>query len=203
MYPPPIEKLIRLFSRFPTIGPRTATRFVFHCLDSKKEEIDELIDGLKELKKSVKNCKLCFRSILSEDSLCAVCKDKKRNHDTICVVEKETDLLSIESTGEYEGIYFVLGGTVSPLKKEDFKKIRVKELKDRIENPKKFNLPKTKEVIIATNQNTEGEATAIYLARVLNALKIKNTRLGRGMPTGGELEYADEETLSYALKGRK
>ncbi len=89
------------------------------------------------------------------------------------------------------------------MKKEDFKKIRVKELKDRIENPKKFNLPKVKEVIIATNQNTEGEATAIYLTRVLNSLKIKNTRLGRGLPTGGELEYADEETLSYALKGRK
>jgi recombination protein RecR len=202
MFPSPLEKLIRLFSRFPTIGPRTAARFAFYCLEAKNEEVEELIEALKDLKKSVKSCSLCFRSILAEETLCAVCKDKKRNRDTICVVEKETDLLSIEKTHEYDGIYFILGGTVSPLKKEDFKNIRIKELKERIENHKEFNLPKVKEVIIATNQNTEGEATAIYVARVLNDLKIKTTRLGRGLPTGGELEYTDEETLSYALKGR-
>jgi recombination protein RecR len=203
MFPSPLEKLIRLFSRFPTIGPRTAARFAFYCLEAKNEEVEELIEALKDLRKSVKSCSFCFRSILAEETLCAVCKDKKRNRDTICVVEKETDLLSIEKTHEYDGIYFILGGTVSPLKKEDFKNIRIKELKERIENHKEFNLPKVKEVIIATNQNTEGEATAIYVARVLNDLKIKTTRLGRGLPTGGELEYTDEETLSYALKGRK
>ncbi len=203
MFPAPLEKLIRLFSRFPTIGPRTATRFAFYCLNAKNEEVEELIETLKDLKKSVKSCSLCFRSILSEDLLCNVCKDKKRNRDTICIVEKETDLLSIEKTHEYDGIYFILGGTISPLKKEDFKNIRIKELKERVENHQKFNLPKIKEVIIATNQNTEGEATAIYIARVLNEIKIKTTRLGRGLPTGGELEYADEETLSCALKGRK
>ncbi len=203
MFPAPIEKLIRLFSRFPTIGPRTATRFAFYCLDAKNEEVDDLIESLKDLKKSVKSCSLCFRSILNDESLCTACKDKKRNRDTICVIEKETDLLSIEKTHEYDGIYFILGGTISPLKKEDFKNIRIKELKERIEDHKKFNLPKIKEVIIATNQNTEGEATAIYIARVLNEIKIKTTRLGRGLPTGGELEYTDEETLSYALRGRK
>jgi recombination protein RecR len=203
MFPSPLEKLIRLFSRFPTIGPRTAARFAFYCLEAKNEEVEELIEALKDLRKSVKSCSFCFRSILAEETLCAVCKDKKRNRDTICVVEKETDLLSIEKTHEYDGIYFILGGTVSPLKKEDFKNIRIKELKERIENHKEFNLPKVKEVIIATNQNTEGEATAIYVTRVLNDLKIKTTRLGRGLPTGGELEYTDEETLSYALKGRK
>jgi recombination protein RecR len=203
MFPSPLEKLIRLFSRFPTIGPRTATRFAFYCLNAKDEDIEELIEALKDLKKSVKKCGLCFRSITVDDSLCKICKDTKRSRDIICIVEKETDLLSIESTHEYDGIYFILGRTVSPLKKEDFKNIRIRELKERIENHKKFNLPKIKEVIIATNQNTEGEATAIYLARVLNDLKIKTTRLGRGLPTGGELEYADEETLSYALKGRK
>ncbi len=203
MFPSPLEKLIRLFSRFPTIGPRTATRFAFYCLNAKDEEIEELINTLKDLKKSVKKCSLCFRSTPAEESLCKICKDTKRSRDVICIVEKETDLLSIESTHEYDGIYFILGGTVSPLKKEDFKNVRIKELKERIENHKDFNLPKVKEVIIATNQNTEGEATAIYITRLLNDLKIKTTRLGRGLPTGGELEYADEETLSYALKGRK
>ncbi len=202
MYPSPIEKLINLFSRFPTIGPRTATRFAFYCLNAPEEEIKNLIDGLEELKKSVTNCRVCFRSVLKEEELCSVCKDKKRDHETLCVVEKETDLLSIEKTNEYNGIYFILGGTVSPLKKEDLKKIRAEELQERIKNHKSFGLPKTKEVIIATNQTTEGEATAIYLARVLNSLKIKSTRLGRGLSTGTELEYADEETLSSALKGR-
>ncbi len=203
MFPSPIEKLIRIFSRFPTVGPRTATRFALYCLDTKKETVDELIDTLKELKKSVRSCSICFRSILEEEKLCSVCRDSKRNHSTICVVEKETDLLSIESISEYDGIYFILGGTASPLKKESFKNIRIKELEDRLKNYKKYNLPKPKEVIIATNQNTEGEATAIYIDRVLKPLKIKSTRLGRGLPTGGELEYTDEETLSYALKGRK
>jgi recombination protein RecR len=203
MFPSPLEKLIRLFSKFPTIGPRTATRFAFYCLDAEKKEINELIETLSDLKKSVRKCEICFRSTLEEEPLCIICKDKKRNHDTICVVEKETDLLSIEKTHEYDGIYFIIGGTVSPLKKEDFRNIRIKELKERIKERQRFNLPKIKEVIIATNQNTEGEATAIYINRVLNDLEIKTTRLGRGLPTGGELEYADEETLSYALKGRK
>ncbi len=203
MYPPPIENLIKLFSRFPTIGPRAATRFAFYCLSAPKSDIDNLIDGLKELKKSVKGCSFCFRSISSNQNLCGICSDSKRNRDAICIVEKEPDLLAIESTGEYDGIYFILGGTVSPLKKEDFKNIRIKELQKRIESYEEFNLPKTKEIIIATNTNTEGEATAIYLARLLDSLKIKTTRLGRGLPTGGELEYADDETLSFALKGRK
>jgi len=147
-------------------------------------------------------CNLCFRSISAEKELCSVCENKKRDHSIICVVEKETDLLSIEKTHEYEGIYFILGGSVSPLK-ENFKKIRIEELRERIVNHKKFNLPKIKEVIIATNQNTEGEATAIYLQRILQELKIKTTRLGRGLPTGGEVEYTDEETLVFALRGRK
>ncbi len=202
MYPSPIEKLINLFSRFPTIGPRTATRFAFYCLNAPEEEIKELINELEELKKSVKTCRICFRSILKKEELCSICKNGKRNHNTLCVVEKETDLLSIEKTNEYDGIYFILGGTVSPLKRDDFKKIRVKELQERIKNHQTFDLPKIKEVIIATNQTTEGEATAIYLVRILDSLKIKATRLGRGLSTGAELEYADEETLSSALKGR-
>ncbi len=203
MYPSPLEKIIRHFSKLPSVGPRAATRFAFHCLSAPKEEIDSFADTLKEMKKNVTLCKICFRSILKEEGVCKICKDKKRKRDTLCVVEKETDLLSIEKTSAYQGIYFVLGGTVSPLRKKDFKKIRTEELKERIKNNNKFGLPKIKEIIIATNQTTEGEATALYLMRILEKLDVKKTRLGRGLSTGSELEYADEETLISALKGRK
>lgn len=202
-YPPAIEKLINLFSKFPTIGPRVATRFAFYCLNAPREEIEDLITALKEVKSSVGVCNICFRSILKEEEVCSLCADKNRSRNILCVVEKETDLAAMERIGEYQGIYLILGGTISPLKKEDFQKIRIKELKERIENPEKFNLQKIKEIIIATNQNTEGEATANYISRVLKSLGVKYTRLGRGLPTGGELEYADEETLSSSLKGRK
>jgi recombination protein RecR len=203
MYPPSIENLIRCFSRFPTVGPKTATRFVFYCLSSSQEEIDSLINNLQELKKSVKSCEVCFRSVLKDEKLCSVCSNKKRDHSTICVVEKEADLISIEKTGEYKGLYFILGGTISPLRRDDFKKIREEELQKRIEDPSSFQLPEIKEVIIATNQTTEGEATAIYISRILEKYKVKTTRIGRGLPTGGEIEYADEETVLSALKNRK
>ncbi len=195
MYPPSIEKLIKIFCRFPAIGPRTATRFAFYCLNSSPQEIDEFIAALKEVKEKVNLCKSCFRSVESGPDTCAICSNPKRNKDMLCVVEKETDLISIEKTGEYNGLYFILGGTVSPLRREDLKQIRAEELKRRVEG--------VKEVIIATNQNTEGEATAIFITRILNSLGIKTTRLGRGLSTGSELEYADEETLSFALRGRK
>lgn len=198
-----IEKLITLFSRFPGIGPRTATRFAFYCLNAKKEEMEELINTLKSLKDNVKLCSFCFKAIEGEKELCSICNSTRRDRETICVVEKETDLLSIEKTDEYNGLYFILGGTVSPLRKKDIKSVRVEELKERIINHKKFNLPKIREIIIATNQNTEGEATAIFIARILSSLNVKYTRLGRGLSTGSELEYADDETLSFALRGRK
>ncbi len=203
MYPSVIEKLISCFSRLPTVGPKTATRFAFHYLSSPSEEVDDLIESLKELQKSVGFCSICFRSVLKSEKLCSVCENKKRDHEVICVVEKETDLVSIEKAGEYKGIYFILGGTVSPLKKNDFKKVRGEELKKRIKNPSEFDLPKIKEVIIATNQTTEGEATAIYISRILEDAEVKITRIGRGLPTGGELEYADQETLLSALRNRR
>ncbi len=203
MYPPVIENLIRCFSRFPTVGPKTATRFVFYCLSSSQEEIDSLISNLQELKKSVKSCEVCFRSVLKDEKLCSVCSNKKRDQSTICVVEKEADLVSIEKTGDYKGLYFILGGTISPLRKDDFKKVRGEELQKRIEDPSSFQLPEIKEVIVATNQTTEGEATAIYISRILEKYKVKTTRIGRGLPTGGEIEYADEETLSSAFQNRK
>lgn len=192
MYPSEIENLIRLFSRFPTIGPRTATRFAFYLLQLSKTERDKLIEGIASLN-NVKTCKYCYRS--GEES-CSICEDKGRDKDTLCVVERETDFASIEKTKIYKGLYFILGGSVSPLRKEDFKNVRGRELKKRVIEDK------IKEVIIATNQNTEGEATALYVERVLKETNTKVSRLGRGLPTGGELEYADEETLKSALQKR-
>jgi len=206
-YPKPIQKLIDLFSRFPTVGPRTATRFVFYLMKAKKEKIEELVRSIGNLKKEVKICSFCFNPFQpsADENLCKICSDPTRDKSLLCVVEKETDLISIEKTNRYKGLYFILGGTVSTLKKEEIKKLRVKELIERIKNSEKYAIKdaKFKEIIIATNPTTEGESTALYLERKLKPLDIKITRLGRGLPVGGELEYADEETLGSALEGRK
>ncbi len=202
MYPKPIQNLISIFLRFPTVGRKTATRFAFHLLNSDPEEIDRLINELHTLKSSVHTCSFCYRSLEKEKDLCSVCEDKSRE-PILAVVERETDLISIEKTKEYKGYYFILGGNISPLKKDDLKKIRAKELKSRVENPKKYEMKKIKEVILATNPTTEGEATALFLERVLEGGSVKITKLAKGLPVGGELEYADEDTLSSALRGRK
>ncbi|MDI6591808.1 MAG: recombination mediator RecR [Patescibacteria group bacterium] len=204
-YPPLIQKLIDLFSKFPTVGPRTATRLVFYLLRSSKGEIEELIKSISALKQEIKICPFCFNFFEGEGELCQICADPSRDKTLLCIVEKESDLISIEKTKKYNGLYFILGGTVSTLKKEDIKKIRTEELLERIKNPEKFGISQAdfKELIIATNPTTEGEATALYLERILKPLNKKITRLGRGLPVGGELEYADEETLSSALESRK
>lgn len=214
MYPTSFKKLINIFSKFPGIGPRVAARFVFYLMKMSEEEIQDFSDSISNLKKNVKYCSFCFNIfednnnlIPSKDKnyLCPICKQASRNKALICIVEKETDLISIERTKKYNGLYFVLGGTISRFKKEDIKKLRIKELKERIQSPEKFGIGKTKfkEIIIATNPTTEGIATALYLERILRPFKIKTTRLGQGIPMGGELEYADEETLSSALEGRR
>ncbi len=200
MHSPSVKKLIDLFSKFPTVGPRTAARFVFYLLNLPKENTEELMDSIFKLKEKVKLCESCFKSFEAEDGnskFCEICRDARRDKTTLCVVEKEIDLIPIEKTKKYQGLYFILGGTVSTLKKEDFKKIRINELLERIKNSQ------IKEIIIALNPTTEGEATALYLERKLKSLSIKTTRLGRGLPVGAELEYADEETLSSALNNRK
>jgi recombination protein RecR len=202
MHSPQIKKLIDLFSEFPTVGQRTAARFVFYLLNLSKEEVQEITSEISELKERVKICQACFKSFepsINDQSikLCEICRDTTRKKDLLCVVEKETDLIPIEKTRKYRGLYFILGGTVSVLKKEGLKKLRIKELLIRAKNPT------IKEIIIALNSTTEGEATALYLERHLKPLNIKTTRLGRGLPLGAELEYADEETLSSALEGRK
>ena len=217
MHSPTIQKLINLFSKFPTIGPRTASRFVFYLLRLTEKEIKELTSAILKLKEKVKLCKLCYKSFepstssgqKAEGELCEICQDPRRDKSLICLVEKETDLISIEKTRKYQGLYFILGGTVSALKKLR----RIQELLERVKNPEigeedkssssPFAATQVKEVIIALNPITEGEAFTLYLERTLKPLGKKTTRLGRGLPFGGELEYADEETLSSALEGRK
>lgn len=198
MYPKSIQKLVDLFSKFPTVGPRTAARFVFYLLKAPSQEIKELLKSILELRKLVKTCKLCLNFFQDEGFLCQICSDPGRDKSLLCLVEKETDLVSIEKTKKYKGLYFVLGGTVSRLKKADIEKIRIKELQSRITKHSEV-----KEIILALNPTPEGEATTLYLERLLKPLDKKITRLGRGLPVGGELEYADEETLSSALENRR
>lgn len=210
MYPSSIQHLINLFSRFPTIGPRTAARFVFYLQNLSRDEVEELIKSIQELKEKIRPCKFCFFSFeakfeAKEGDLCPICSDPKRDHSLLCVVEKETDMEALEMTKKYRGLYFVLGGTLGRLRKKDVEKLRTKELRTRILHPEQFGIEngKFQEIIIATNATREGESTALYLQRLLAPLKITITRLGRGLPIGGELEYADEETLGEALDNRR
>jgi recombination protein RecR len=197
MYPKTIQKLIEIFSKFPTVGQRTATRFVFYLIKRDRKEIEELSRAILDLKEKIKFCKNCFKPFEGEGEICEICRDKTRDKSLLCIVEKETDLEAIEKTKKYKGIYFVLGGPVSAIKKEELKKLRIKELEERVKDKK------IKEIIIATSLTTEGEALALFLERKLKNSVKKITRLGRGLPTGGELEYADEETLSSALESRR
>ena len=198
MYSPSIKKLIDIFSKFPTIGPRTAARFVFYLIQKPREEVQEIIDSISQIKKNVKNCSLCFNAFESEGVLCPICLNNSRNKKLLCVISSETDLLAIEKIRKYNGLYFIFGGTVSALKKADVEKLRVKELEERV---KKY--PEIQEIILAISSTAEGEATTLYIERLLKPFNKKITRLGRGLPVGGELEYADEETLSSALESRK
>lgn len=197
MYPPSIQKLINLFSKFPTVGPRTAARFVFYLLKLSREEIEDIVKSISGLQNTVKFCSFCFNPFEDEGDVCEICSNPKRDKTLLCIVEKETDLIPIEKTKKYLGRYFILGGTASRFNKEDIKKLRTDELLERVENAD------IEEIIIATNPTSEGETTALYLERVLKPLNKKVTRLARGLPVGGELEYADEETLGSALENRK
>jgi len=197
MHSPLIEKLIKIFSKFPTVGPRTASRFVFYLLKLPKEEIESLVSAISSLKDNVKVCNSCFNPFEGEGELCEICQNPGRDKSLVCIVEKETDLNTIEKINKYKGLYFILGGTLSSLKKDDIKKIKTEELLKRVKDPQ------VKEIIIATNSTTEGEATSFYLERALKASGKKITRLGRGLPKGSELEYADDETLSSAFESRK
>lgn len=211
IYPPSVQKLIELFSEFPTVGPRTAARFVFHLIRLPEEKIEEFLSSTANLKKAIKICPFCFnlfeppvtsvlKTIKDQDwkGFCQTCSSPSRNKTLLCIIEKEIDLLSIEKTKKYNGLYFILGGTLSLLKKIDAKKLKTKELTERLKTH-----PEIKEIIIALNPTTQGQTTALYLERLFKPFNKKITRLGRGLPMGAELEYADEETLSSAIERRK
>ncbi len=196
----PIQKLTDEFAKFPNVGPKTANRFVLYLIKKPTKEIKQLLEAIIELKKTIKTCQLCFNFFITqkkEESFCSICKNPKRDKKTLCIVESETDLEALEKTKKYNGLYFILEGNIINSQKENFQK-RIKELEKRIE---KYSF---KEVIIATNPTTEGETTRLYIERKLKNKKIpKITHLGRGLPVGGELEYADPETLESALSGRR
>ncbi len=186
-----IEQLVRL----PGIGPKTAQRLAFHLLKAPREDAAALAEALLALKDRTRLCERCFN--LCEEELCGVCQDARRDGSILCVVEEINDLMAIEKTREFRGLYHVLGGSLSPLDGRGPDQIRVKELQARLDSGG------VREVILATNPNVEGEATALYLLRVLKPLATKVTRIARGLPMGGDLEYADEATLARALEGRR
>ncbi len=206
MYPKPIQRLIELLSKLPGVGPRQAGRMVFFILRESNGYVTDLADAVNNLKRNVAACKECFHFMEKDESdLCEFCRNPKRDKTLISVVEKEADLANIEKTGGYHGLYHVLGGTFAPLDPDSPKKLRLEDFYSRIERHAKNG--NTLEVIIATSQTTEGEATARYLERMLEPLAkrypaLSVSRLGRGMSMGSEIEYADETTLHEAFNHR-
>jgi len=194
-YPKPIQNLIDEFSKLPGIGPRTATRFAFNLLRRSDEEVSLLGETILRLKKETRICKLCFN--ISEKDLCEFCTSTKRDKSVICIVEEAMNIPAIEKTRQYNGLYHVLGGIIKPNEGIGPEDLNIDELVSRIKDNG------IKEIIIATNPNMEGETTALYLSKFLSQYMIKTTRLGRGLSTGSDLEYADEITISNALSGRK
>jgi len=196
-----IDRLIALFKKFPTVGGRTAGRFAYYLTKLPKEKTDELISAINELKNKIKLCQLCFNPYEGEENLCSICQNQSRNKNLLCVVEKETDLLTIENTRKFNGLYFILGGTIATMRKEDIANLRIEELKKRAQTGN-FT-----EIIIALNPTVEGRATSALIEGEIKKMQLQNppkiTHLARGIPVGGELEYADEETLESALEGRK
>jgi len=192
----PVARLIDEFSRLPGIGPKTASRLVFYLLRAPEEQAESLADALHELRERITFCSICFN--ITESDPCSVCADEGRDRATICVVEEPLDVVAIERTRDYQGLYHVLHGTIAPVEGIGPDDLRIAQLLPRLNA-----LPPVREVIIATNPNMEGEATAMYIARQLEGRDIRVTRLARGLPVGGDLEYADEVTLSRALAGRQ
>lgn len=194
--PAPVIKLIEEFSRLPGIGPKTASRLTFYLLRRPAEEAQSLAAALRELHEKVVFCSVCFN--ITEADPCPVCGDEHRERGVICVVEEPLDVLAIERTREYLGLYHVLHGVIAPVEGIGPEDLKIAELVERV----KKSEGRLREIIVATNPNLEGEATAMYIARQFEGSGLKLTRLARGLPVGGDLEYADEITLSRALSGR-
>jgi recombination protein RecR len=194
--PPAMTQLVRELSRLPGVGEKTAGRLAFHLLNRPREEVIALAESLLEMKERVGLCSGCFG--LSDTPRCAICDDPAREHDLLCVVEGPADLMAIERARGFNGVYHVLHGALAPLDGVGPEDIKIKELLARLAAPEAI-----REVIVATNATVEGEATALYLARLLKPLGVKTTRLARGLPAGGDLEYSDSATLQSALSGRR
>jgi recombination protein RecR len=194
VFSPLVDNLIAQLSRLPGVGTRTAQRLAFHLLRVSEEEANALADAIREVKAKIGFCRECGN--LTENELCVICMDARRDHSIICVVEQPADLLSVERTHEFRGVYHVLGGALSPLDGVEPQHLRIEELVGRVESNG------VEEVVLATTPNMTGEATAAYLAdRLRNRTRV--TRLASGLPVGGDLEYADEVTLGRALSGRR
>ena len=196
MFSPPVNRLITEFARLPGIGQRTAQRLAFHVLRLSPEEALPLAEAIREVKETVGLCEVCFN--LAVGPLCRVCQDERRDGEIVCVVEEPSDIIPVERTHEFSGRYHVLGGALSPIDGVDPEDLRIEELVRRVEGGG------IREVVVATNSTTTGEATALYIADVLRdrAPDVAVTRLASGLPVGADLEYADEITLGKALKGR-
>ena len=198
MFAAPVNRLITELARLPGIGQRTAQRLAFHILSASEEEALGLADAIREVKATVGHCEVCFN--LATESTCRICQDERREQATICVVEQPSDVIPIERSGEFHGRYHVLGGALSPIDGVDPEDLHIAELLGRVDNG-----TAVREVVIATNATTTGEATALYLADALRerAPDVVVTRLASGLPVGSDLEYADEITLGRALRGRQ
>ena len=194
-YSPTIERLIENFEKLPSIGHKTATRLAFHMLNLKEEDTNEFINSIIEAKKNLKYCSKCFN--ITDSDPCPICSSPKRDQSTICVVEDVKDVVAMEKTHEFKAVYHVLHGSISPMNGIGPEDIKIKELLERLKDVD------VKEIIIATNPRVEGEATAIYLSKLIKPIGIKVTRIAHGIPVGGDLEYTDEVTLSKALEGRR
>lgn len=192
MLSPAVQKLVDLFVKFPTVGPRTARRFAFYLIKSDQSEVNDLIEAMQNLKNKIKLCVLCGKSFETDEptnGLCAICSNSQRDQAVLCVIEKEVDLETIEKTSQFKGLYFIwdIGNEEQQLKK----------LISRVKKEA------VKEIILALDPTTEGRQLALKIQRNLETLGVKLTQLGRGLPVGGEIEYADEETITSALEGRK
>ena len=218
-----VEVLVEQFSRLPTIGTKTARRLANYVLKMPREEVEAIADALMAVKEQVQRCSMCH--VVADEDPCPICRSDKRDRSTVCVVEESSDLLALERTGEYRGVYHVLGGVISPLDGVGPDDLRVQELATRIDPsfedtaangeapaaPDEEDAPdgaeedaaaQVDEVILAVNPNVEGDTTAYYISQLLEPFEVQVTRIARGLPIGGDLEYADEATLSRALEGR-
>jgi len=193
-YPIAIEKLIEEFAKLPSIGKKTAQRLTIHILNLPDDEVKEFANALVKARGTIKYCSVCGN--FTDKDPCPLCENPNRDKGTICVIEQPKDIMTIEKVKEYNGVYHVLHGNISPMQGRGPQDIRIRELVSRMSE-------EVREVILATNPNIEGEATAMYISKVLKPLGIKVTRIASGIPVGGDLEYADEVTLSKALEGRK